>query len=144
MRVSMTFDQMFDYLSDFFETVEWSKSTLTEVGNTLIRRIAFDSDHDNKKLTDHLYDQRKTVEAMINALYTLVQFHTDIEKCLDYTSIIPYIETYNGECTDAILYLLACTGNMEYMEIIEKEAARFPDIPIEEYRKELKSRHYKC
>ena len=137
MRVSMTFDQMFDYLSDFFETVEWSKSTLTEVGNTLIRRIVFDSDPDNKKLTDHLYDQRKTVAAMINALYTLVQFHTDIEKCLDYTSIIPYIKTYNEECTDAILYLLACTGNMEYMEII---ASRFPDIPIEEYRKELKFR----
>ncbi len=140
MGAAISFDQMFDYLSDFFETVEWSSSTLTEVGNTLIQRIAFDSNSDNTKLTKHLYDQHKTVPAMLNALYTLVQFHTDIEGCLDYTPIMPYIKTYNKECTDEILYLIACTGNMEYMELIEKEASRFPDIPIEEYRTELRSR----
>lgn len=140
MGAVITFDQMFDYLSDFFETVEWSNSTLIEVGNTLIQRIAFDSNFDNNKYTKHLYDQRKTVPAMLNALYTLVQFHTDIEACLDYTSIIPYINTYNEECTDQILYLLACTGNMKYMELIEKEAERFPNIPREEYRTELKYR----
>ena len=140
MRAGITFDQMFDYLSDFCETVEWSDSTLTEVGNTLIQRIAFDSNADNKEYTSHLYDQQKNVPAMLNALYTLVQFHTDIERCLDYTSIIPYIETYNEECTNQILYLLACTGNMKYLELIEKEAARLPNIPIEEYRTELKHR----
>ena len=140
MGAVITFDQMFDYLSDFFETVEWSNGTLIEVGNTLIQRIAFDSNSDNIKFTKHLYDQQKTVPAMLNALYTLVQFHTDIEKCLDYTSIIPYIKTYNEECTDEILYLLSCTGNMKYMELIEKEAARFPNIPIEEYKTELKLR----
>lgn len=62
--------QMFDYLSDLFETVEWSKNTLIEVGNTLIQKIAFDSNSDNMKLTNHLYDQRKAVAAMLNALYT--------------------------------------------------------------------------
>ena len=132
--------QMFDYLSDLFETVEWSKNTLIEVGNTLIQKIAFDSNSDNMKLTNHLYDQRKAVAAMLNALYTLVQHHNNVEDCLDYTPIIPYIKTYGEECTDTILYLLACTGNMKYMELIEKEAARFSNIPIEEYRTELKFR----
>ena len=144
MRKSITFDQMFDYLSDLFETVEWSKGTLTEVGNTLIQRIAFDSNPDNTRFTDHVYDQSKTVKAMLRALYTLVQYHTDIEDCLDYTSVIPYIRTYDKECTDIMLYLLACTGNMKHMALIEKEAARFPDIPLDEYRTELKCRADQC
>lgn len=133
----IAYDQMFDHLADLFETVNWSKGTLTEAGNTLIQRIAFDSDPANKRTTDHIYDQCKTIAAMLNALYSLVQHHSEVEGCLDYTSIIPYISSYDEDSTDTVLYLLACTGDMKYMELIEKESARFPAIPTDEYKKEL-------
>ena len=133
----ISYEQMFDYLSDFFENVEWSRPTLIEVGNTLISSIAFDSNADNKKHTQHMYDANAVLSAKINALSNLVLHHNDIEDGLDYSPLIPYISSYDMECTDTVLYLLACTGDMKYMEIIEKEAARFTDIKSDEYKNEL-------
>ena len=41
---TIPFELIYDYLADFLESVEWSKETLTEVGSTLIRRTAWESD----------------------------------------------------------------------------------------------------
>ena len=60
---NISYEQIFDYLSDFFETVEWSKSTLIEVGNTLINSIAFDSNSDNIKYTKHIYSYLPDTES---------------------------------------------------------------------------------
>ena len=132
---TISFDQMYDYLADFFKTVEWSRETLTEVGNTLIQRTAWESNPEYTRKVS--YDSRAVLEAKLHALYTLVQHHSDIAGRLDYTPLLPHIRTYDEECTDTVLYLLACTGDLRYMQLIEQEAARFPDIPLNEYRKEL-------
>ena len=131
----ISFDQMFDYLADFLESVEWSKPTLTEVGNTLIQRTAWESDPEYPRKAS--YDSRAVLEAKLHALFILVQHHGEIAGSLDYSPLLPHIRTYDQECTDTVLYLLACTGDMKYLPLMEQEAARFPDIPLDEYREEL-------
>ena len=93
----------------------------------------------NAKKNKQLCDQRKLVESMMNALLTLVNYHS-VADCLDFSPILPFIGTYDEECTDTMLYILSCTGDMKYMEMIEREAARFPSLPLEEYRAELLGR----
>ena len=131
-------EMMYEYLADLFETVEWSKETLTEVGNTLIQRIAWENVPEY--LRNAAYDSRAVLEAKLHALFTLVQHHNGIADCLDYTPLLPHIKTYDEACTDTVLYLLACTGNMQYLPLIEQEAARFPALSPDEYRKEMEFR----
>lgn len=132
---TIPFELIYDYLADFLESVEWSKETLTEVGSTLIQRTAWESDPAYTRKAS--YNSRAVLEAKLHALYTLVQHHSEIADSLDYTPLLPHIRTYDEECTDTVLYLLACTGDLQYMQLIEQEASRFPDIPLDEYRKEL-------
>ena len=138
-KMKIGFEQMFDYLADYLESVSWSRETLREVGNSLIAELGFNSDPANAKKNKQLCDQRKLVESMMNALLTLVNYHS-VAECLDFSPILPFIGTYDEECTDTILYILSCTGDMKYMETIEREAARFPSLPLEEYRAELLGR----
>lgn len=132
---TIPFELIYDYLADFLASAEWSKETLTEVGNTLIQRTAWESDPEYTRKAS--YNSRAVLESKLHALYTLVQHHSDIADSLDYTPLLPHIRTYDEECTDTVLYLLACTGDLNYTDVIVQEAARFPDIPLDEYRQEL-------
>lgn len=132
----ITFPQMYDYLSDVFETVAWSDCTCAEVGQSLIGRIAYDSDPANAQYTRHLYCARDTVEAMLHALCTLENYH-NTAHLLDFSPLLPFLGSYDEGCTDSLLYLLACTGDRRWLDLIQREAARFPALSAEKYRQEL-------
>ena len=132
----ITYAQMFDYLSDLFENVTWSKATLTEVGNTLIERLAAESDPEMVKHTSKIYDRLEVTEAMLNALHTLVLTH-DVSDKLNLSPLTTVIHTYDRECTETLLSILSRTHQWQYKDIITENAARFPDLSAEEFLAEL-------
>ena len=138
--LKITIDQMFDYLSDLFESVAWSDSTLTEIGNSLIRQIAFECNPETIRMIqkNKTYDSAKVIEAQIHALNTLVTCH-NVARYLNFAPLLPHIRDLDRECTDTVLYILACTGDRQYAAVIRQEAERFPDLPQEEYIEELRA-----
>ncbi|MBQ8968000.1 hypothetical protein [Ruminococcus sp.] len=132
----ITYAQMFDYLSDLFDNVKWSESTLIEVGNTLIERLTAESDPEMVKHTSKIYDRLEVTEAMLNALHTLVLTH-DVSDKLNLSPLTAVIHTYDRECTETLLSILSCTHQWQYKDIITENAARFPELSAEEFLAEL-------
>ena len=132
----ITFSQMYDYLSDVFEQVSWRTETCADVGNSLIRQIAFESTLSRQNKHRFAGDPDSCRASMLNALCTLVNHH-NVVHLLDFSPLLPQISGFDGECTDSVLYLLSCTGDLQYEELIRQQAARFPAISAEEHLAEL-------
>ena len=61
-KMKIGFEQMFDYLADYFESVSWSRETLREVGNSLIAELGFNSDPANAKKNKQLKALKKLLK----------------------------------------------------------------------------------
>lgn len=137
--LKITIDQMYDYLSDLFESVAWSDSTLTEIGNSLIAQIAFECRPETVRRAkeNQTYDSRRVIEAMLNALVTLVSCH-DVAHRLNFAPVLPHIETFDCSAAEQLLTALACTGDLQYEALIGQTAGRFPALLADEYLTELR------
>lgn len=139
--LKITIDQMYGYLADFFESCTWSTGALTEAGNSLIERIAFEQRPEtvSEVRKNKTYDSGRAVEALLDVLNTLVNSH-NVAHCLNFAPLLPLIPDFDQEKTDYILYILACTGDPQYEALIRRETARFPELNPEEYLSELRGR----
>lgn len=73
---------------------------------------------------------------MFNAVYIGVSHH-NIAKNID--TILPKLEFFNEEILDYIITIMAFSGNLKYIELIEKIGEIYPELDVKEAIFELKS-----
>lgn len=93
----------------------------------------------NRILEESINEKDNVIlESMFNAVYIGVSHH-NIAKNIDIDAILPKLEFFNEEILDYIITIMAFSGDLRYIELIEKIGEIYPELDVDEAILELKS-----